>query len=111
MRFTIISITFVHNHDASAFFKIFIMLLLTVTEFRSNISKYLKLASSERVALKSPSGIFEIVPSKEIKINPSPSKDVWFDEPRNMESVEKGIADVEAGRLRNWDDVKKELGL
>lgn len=87
------------------------MLLLTVTEFRSNISKYLKMASTERIALKSPSGIFEIVPSKELRINPSPSNDPYFDNASNIEAIERGDADVKAGRIQKYslDELKTLL--
>ncbi|MFI3280279.1 MAG: hypothetical protein SNG49_08995 [Rikenellaceae bacterium] len=87
------------------------MLLLTVSEFRGNISKYLKMAVTEKIAVKSPSGIFSITPCEEIRTNPSPSNDPWFDVPENMASVERGIADAEAGRVQKWEDVKEQLGL
>ncbi len=87
------------------------MLLLSVSEFRGNISKYLKLATTEKIAVKSPSGIFSITPCEEIRTNPSPSNDPWFDDSENMASVERGIADVDAGRVQKWDDVKKQLKL
>lgn len=87
------------------------MLLLTVSEFRSNISKYLKMAVTEHIAIKSPSGIFNISLNNEIRTNPSPTNDSWFDVPENLASIERGKADAAAGRVHNWDDVKNELGL
>ncbi|MGK6350329.1 hypothetical protein [Parapedobacter sp. DT-150] len=39
--------------------------------------------------------------------NPSPSGDKWFLDPENMALVEKGIADVKAGRVTRIEDVKK----
>lgn len=42
--------------------------------------------------------------------NPSPSGDPWFDDPRNLAMVEKGFADVKAGRVHVLtDELKKEL--
>jgi len=37
--------------------------------------------------------------------NPSPSGDKWFLESGNIELLEKGIADVEAGRVTRIKDV------
>ena len=49
------------------------------------------MAISENIAIKSPAGIFEITPSKEIRTNPSPSNDPWFDVPENIEHLNKAI--------------------
>lgn len=87
------------------------MILVTVTEFRNNLSKYLELAFSEKVDLKSKKGIIEFNPSTEIKLNPSPSNDTWFDVPENMASIERGLADADAGKSQKWSDVKEKLGL
>ncbi|MFI3328356.1 MAG: hypothetical protein SNH79_02030 [Rikenellaceae bacterium] len=87
------------------------MLLLTVSEFRSNISKYLKMAITQSIAIKSPSGIFNISPSSDIQTNPSPSNDAWFNKEENRASVERGARDAKMGKVAAWDDVKQELGL
>ncbi len=87
------------------------MLLLTVSEFRGNISKYLKMAMTQSIAIKSPSGIFNISPSKEIYTNPSPSNDEWFDNAENMASVERGAQEAKEGKVTAWDDLKAELEL
>lgn len=89
------------------------MLLLTVTEFRNNISKYLQMSFTERIALKSKDGIVELTPNKEIRVNPSPSNDPWFDDPKNMEALERGIADVKAGNLKytSLEELKKTLDI
>ena len=89
------------------------MVLLTVTEFRNNISKYLQLAFSERVALKSKKGIIELSPSTEIRLNPSPSGDPWFDNPHNMAELNRAIAEHRSGKSVTipWEEAKKELGL
>ncbi len=88
------------------------MLLLTVTEFRSNISKYLKMALTEKIAIKNPSGIFELTPSKEIRTtNPSPSNDPWFDVPENIASVERGSQQAAQGLGTPLSELKKEFGV
>ncbi len=88
------------------------MLLLTVTEFRNNIAKYLQMALTERIALKSKGGIIELTPSKEIRTtNPSPSNDPWFDVPENMASVERGSLQAAQGLGTPLSELKKEFGL
>lgn len=89
------------------------MLLLTVTEFRNNISKYLQLAFTEKIALKSKNGIIELTPNTEIRVNPSPSHDPYFDDPRNLDAIEQGIADIKAGRVSrlSLEEIKSKLGL
>ena len=87
------------------------MLLLTVTEFRSNMSKYLKMAITEHIAIKSPAGVFDITPSKEVRTNPSPSNDPWFDVPENMASVERGSKQAAQGLGTTLSELKKEFGL
>ncbi len=88
------------------------MLLLSVSEFRSNMSKYLKMANSERIAIKSPSGIFDITPSKEIRVNPSPSGDAFYDIPENVEHLDRVIK--ESGERKpsefiSLDDFKNKM--
>ncbi len=87
------------------------MILVTVTEFRNNLSKYLELAFREKVALKSKQGIIELTPSSEIQLNPSPSKDIWFENKENMDELNSRIADIDSGKavLLDWDEVKKQL--
>ncbi|MDR0907107.1 MAG: hypothetical protein LBM63_00640 [Rikenellaceae bacterium] len=89
------------------------MMLVTASEFRKNQKKYFQLALNEKVGVKSGNVIFEIKPSPEVYINPSPSGDPWFDDPRNMEMVERGLAEVKAGHVTrvSLDEVKTMLGL
>lgn len=57
------------------------------------------MALSERIALKSKGGIIELTPSKEIRtINPSPSKDSYFDSKENIKDIEVGIAQATEGK-------------
>lgn len=91
------------------------MLLLTVTEFRNNIGKYLQMALTERIALKSKGGIIELTPSTEIRTtNPSPSGDTFWDEPQNLAQLNKDIEELDRtdiSKLQSWEEVKKELCL
>jgi hypothetical protein len=88
-------------------------MLVTASEFRKNQKKYFQLALNEKVGVKSGNIVFEITPSKEVYVNPSPSGDPWFDDPRNMEMVEQGLAEVKAGHVTRvtLDDIKTMLGL
>lgn len=49
----------------------------------------------------------------EVSENPSPSGDPWFDNPENMESVKRGIAEIKAGKgkARSMDEIRELLGL
>lgn len=89
------------------------MILITITEFRNNLSKYIELAFREKVALKSKRGIIELNPSTEILLNPSPSNDPWFDNKDNISELNMRITDIESGKTTPiaWKDAKKELGI
>lgn len=90
------------------------MLLLTVTEFRSNMSKYLKMAITEHIAIKSPAGIFDITPSKDVRINPSPSGDSYFDNKENLRDIEIGMQEAKEGKYKLYnseEELKRMLGL
>lgn len=45
--------------------------------------------------------------------NPSPSGDPWFDDPRNLEELQRGIDDAKAGRKKAYTmgEIKEMLGL
>ena len=47
----------------------------------------------------------------EISENPSPSGDAWFNDPKNIDSVKRGIAEMEAGKGKAYstDDLRKLL--
>ncbi len=51
--------------------------------------------------------------SVEVSENPSPSGDPWFNDPENMASVNKGIAEHKAGKGRAYsmDEIKGLLGV
>ncbi len=46
-----------------------------------------------------------------IQLNPSPSKDVWFENKENIDELNSRIADIDSGKavLLDWDEVKKQL--
>lgn len=49
----------------------------------------------------------------EVSEHPSPSGDVWFDNPENMASVRRGIAEQKAGKGRAYtmDEIRELLGV
>lgn len=49
----------------------------------------------------------------EVTENPSPSGDPWFTDPANLASVERGIEDYKAGRVKRVtpDEIRSMLGL
>lgn len=51
--------------------------------------------------------------SVEVSENPSPSADSWFNDPDNMASVKRGIAEMEAGKGKAYsmEDIKNLLGV
>lgn len=51
--------------------------------------------------------------SIDISANPSPSGDEWFDNPDNIASINRGLAQLQAGRGRQVSsaELKAELGL
>ncbi len=88
------------------------MLLLTITEFRSNISKYMELAATELVSVKTKFGVFNITPNAEIRTsNPSPSNDPWYDAPENIAKLKEAIqiAHEPNTKYTKLDDFKKEM--
>ncbi len=51
--------------------------------------------------------------SVEVRDNPSPTGDKWFDEPENMESVRRGIQEMNEnkGTAYTMDEIRKRLGI
>lgn len=49
----------------------------------------------------------------EISENPSPSNDEWFDDPQNMESVNKGISEMKEGKTKAYSmsEIRDALGI
>lgn len=87
------------------------MVLVGYTEFRSNLKKYLQLSCSEKVLVKSGGMVYEVSPSKEVRVNPSPSCDPYFDVPENVQAIDRALEQVDAGLSTPWSEAKKEFGL
>jgi len=51
--------------------------------------------------------------SVEVFENPSPSGDPWFNDPENLASVNRGIAELKAGKGRAYsmDEIRELLGV
>ena len=51
--------------------------------------------------------------SVEVHENPSPSGDKWFESPENLESVHRGIQEMNAGQGEAYtmDEIKRLLGV
>ncbi|MBQ9554966.1 MAG: hypothetical protein IJV05_01945 [Muribaculaceae bacterium] len=49
----------------------------------------------------------------EVRENPSPSGDNWFDDAENMESVCRGIQEMDDGQGKTYtiDEIRERLGL
>lgn len=49
----------------------------------------------------------------EVRENPSPSGDTWFDDPGNIASVKHGIADMKSGKSRAYsmEEIRELLGV
>lgn len=51
--------------------------------------------------------------SVEVKDNPSPSADAWFDSPENIAEIEQGIKELKQGKGKSFsmEEIKKILGV
>lgn len=51
--------------------------------------------------------------SVEVKDNPSPSADAWFDNPENIAEIEQGIKELKQGKGKSFsmEEIKKILGV
>lgn len=49
----------------------------------------------------------------EVSENPSPSGDPWFNDPENIASVKRGIAEMKAGKGKAYsmDEIRELLGI
>lgn len=49
----------------------------------------------------------------EVRENPSPTDDKWFDDSENMESVRRGIQEMNEGQGKSYtvDEIRERLGL
>lgn len=51
--------------------------------------------------------------SVEVRENPSPSGDTWFNDPDNMASVKRGVEEMKAGKGKTYsmDEIRTLLGV
>lgn len=71
---------------------------ISPTELRANQKKYFDMAEHTRVFVKRGRKLIELVVSEGISMNPSPSGDPWFDDPRNIAELSRRIKEYEAGQ-------------
>ncbi len=75
------------------------MQVISSRTFRDSQKKYLDLATHERVIIKRNNVYLELVPrGNTIPENPSPSLDVWFDDPKNIELLNQSVEQAENGQ-------------
>ena len=75
------------------------MLVISSRAFRDSQKKYFDLAKRERVIIKRKDEFMELVPrGNAIPDNPSPSLDPWFDNPKNLEALNRSIEQAKNGQ-------------
>ena len=77
------------------------MIVISPSELRGNLKKYLDLAEKERIVIqRGKKETFELRKTERV------SEDPFFDNPKNIEAIEQGIADIKAGRYKMLDPEK-----
>ncbi len=77
------------------------MIVISPSELRGNLKKYLDLAEKERIVIqRGKKETFELRKTERI------SEDPFFDNPKNLEAIEQGIADIKAGKYKTFDPEK-----
>jgi len=77
------------------------MIVISQSELRGNLKKYLDLAEKERIIIqRGKSEMFELKKQERI------SEDDYFSNPKNIEAIEEGLADIKAGRFTTLDPDK-----
>ena len=77
------------------------MIVISPSELRGNLKKYLDLAEKERIVIqRGKTETFELRKRKRI------SEDPFFDNPKNIEEIEKGISDIKSGKYKALDAKK-----
>ena len=73
--------------------------VISSREFRDNQKKFFDLAEVQRVVIKRKNQFLELVPRGDIiPESVSPSNDPYFDDPRNIEIIEKGLEQAKQGK-------------
>src|ERR1035437_8719988 len=76
------------------------MKVISSKEFRDSQKKYLDLASTERIIIKRKNEFLEIVHrGNSIPDNPSPGNDPYFNNPQNIERIEKALRQAKEGKV------------
>ena len=77
------------------------MIVISPSELRGKLKKYLDLAEKERIIIqRGKSEMFEL--KKQVRIR----EDEYFDNPKNIETIEEGLADIKTGRFTTLDPEK-----
>ncbi|MBU1371169.1 MAG: type II toxin-antitoxin system Phd/YefM family antitoxin [Bacteroidetes bacterium] len=77
------------------------MVIISPSELRGNLKKYLDLAEKERVIIqRGKSEMFELTKKDRI------SEDDYFDNPENLKIIEEGITDIKKGNFQTLDPKK-----
>jgi len=77
------------------------MIVISPSELRGNLKKYLDMAEKECIVIqRGKKETFELRKTERI------SEDSFFDNPKNIEAIEEGIADVKAGKYQTLDPHK-----
>lgn len=77
------------------------MIVISPSELRGNLKKYLDLAEKERIVIqRGKTETFELRKRDRV------SEDPFFDNPKNIEAIEQGIADIRAGKYKTLDTNK-----
>jgi antitoxin YefM len=90
------------------------MKVISSREFRDSQKKYMDMAATERIIIKRKNEFLEIVHrGTTIPENPSPGNDPYFDNPQNIERIEKSIQQAKEGKVipLNKEDQKELLGV
>ncbi|TCK85089.1 type II toxin-antitoxin system Phd/YefM family antitoxin [Albibacterium bauzanense] len=77
------------------------MIVISPSELRGNLKKYLDLAENERIIIqRGKTETFELRKRERI------SDDPYFDDIKNIEEIEKGIEDLRKGKYSKLDPTK-----
>jgi antitoxin YefM len=88
-----------------------LMIVVSSREFRDNQKKFFDLAEVQRVIIKRKNQFLELVPRGDIiPESVSPSNDPYFDDPRNIEHIEKGLEQAKQGKtVKLTTSLREEL--
>lgn len=88
------------------------MLVIGSEELRKNQKMYFDLAEKEQIFIKRGKSYIELVKRDVIRENPSPSRDPYFEDPRNIAELDRRIVDYDSGKEKKitlTPEMQKEL--